>query len=263
MQIRLASYNIRKCLGMDRRRLPARTLDVVNALSADIVALQEVDRRRAPRPFALPPELIAAETHLRPVEIAPNPESLGWHGQSILLRRGLRAVAVDRIDLPSLEPRGAIAVEVEGEDGATFRVVTVHLALMRHWRRRQLAALSLRLAGAPPMPTAILGDFNEWSTRGGLEPLQAGFRIHAPGRSFPARQPMGRLDRVALSDGVQLIHAGVLDTPVSRLASDHLPIWADVKLDVRPGVTPDATGGVTGRVTGRVMGAMAPGGASG
>ncbi|MEI4486568.1 endonuclease/exonuclease/phosphatase family protein [Frigidibacter sp. MR17.14] len=231
MQIRLASYNIRKCLGMDRRRLPARTLDVVNALSADVIALQEVDRRLAPRPFALPPELIAAETQLRPVAIAPNPESLGWHGQSILLRRGLHALAVDRIDLPSLEPRGAIAVEIAGDDGLPFRVVTVHLALMRHWRRRQLAALRARLDTAAPMPTMILGDFNEWSGRGGMEPLAEAFRVHAPGRSYPATQPMGRLDRVALSQGVHLLGAGVLDTPLARVASDHLPVWADVRLE--------------------------------
>lgn len=231
MRIRLASYNIRKCLGSDRKRLPGRTLDVINALSADVVALQEVDRRYAPRPWALPPDLIAAETEFCPVEAAQSPESLGWHGQTVLLRKGLGARRVERMTLPALEPRGALAVEVMQEDGgAPWRVVCVHLGLMRRWRRLQLTAIREALAGHEEMPTVILGDFNEWSLAGGMEPLTDAFRVHAPGKSYPATQPMGRLDRVALGQGLHLLDAGVLDTPLARVASDHLPIWADVRV---------------------------------
>ena len=233
MRTRLASYNIRKCLGADGKRLPGRTLDVINALSADVVALQEVDRRHAPRPFALPPDLIAAETDFAPVDAAQSPQSLGWHGQTILLRRGLVASRVERLELPALEPRGALAVEVSGA-GAPYRVVCVHLGLMRRWRRLQLAAIRAALAGHDPMPTVILGDFNEWSVSGGMEPLVDAFHVHAPGRSFPASQPLGRLDRVALGAGLHLLDAGVLDTPLARVASDHLPIWADVRMEPRP-----------------------------
>ncbi|GGH47088.1 metal-dependent hydrolase [Frigidibacter albus] len=232
MRTRLASYNIRKCLGSDRQRLPGRTLDVINALSADVVALQEVDRRYAPRPFALPPGLIAAQTDFAPVDAAQSPESLGWHGQTVLLRRGLVAQRIERLELPALEPRGALAVEVAG-GGAPYRVVCVHLGLMRRWRRLQLAAIREALAGHADMPTVILGDFNEWSVSGGMEPLTDAFHVHAPGRSFPASQPIGRLDRVALGMGLHLLDAGVLDTPLARVASDHLPIWADVRMDAK------------------------------
>ena len=247
MEQRLASYNIRKCLGTDRKRLPGRTLDVVNALCADIVALQEVDHRLGPRPAALPPGLIAAETDFTPVTVATSPVSLGWHGQTVLLRRGLEARRVMRLDLPALEPRGALAVEVAhaGAEAAAFRVVAVHLGLMRRWRRRQLAAIRSALEGSTALPTVILGDFNEWSSAGGMEPLAGLFRVHAPGRSYPAGQPLGRLDRLALGGGVHLAEAGVLDTPLARIASDHLPVWADLRLSAprpAPAVTEAATG---------------------
>lgn len=244
MRTRLASYNIRKCLGSDGRRLPSRTLDVVNALSADVVALQEVDRRYAPRPWALPPALIAAETDFLPVGAALSAGSLGWHGQTVLLRKGLTVQRVERMTLPALEPRGALAVEVlPAGGGAPFRVVSVHLGLMRRWRRLQLTAIREALAGHEPMPTVILGDFNEWSAAGGMEPLTGAFRVHAPGRSYPATQPMGRLDRVALGEGLHLLDAGVLDTPLARVASDHLPVWADVRVEpVAAAAAPAARG---------------------
>lgn len=232
MRIRLASYNIRKCLGSDGARLPERTVDVLNALGADAIALQEVDRRMGPRPFALPPELIGARTGFAPVTAATSPVSLGWHGQTVLLRSGLRAAAVERLDLPALEPRGALFVDVAPEGGdPVFRMVAVHLGLIRRWRRLQLARIREALAAMPPLPTAILGDFNEWSASGGMEALSDGFHVHAPGRSFPASQPLGRLDRVATGRGLHLLDAGVLDTPVARVASDHLPIWADLRVE--------------------------------
>lgn len=233
MQLRLASYNIRKCKGGDGQREPGRTIDVVNALQADVVALQEVDHRLGPRPAALPADLIAAETDYAALPVALNGESLGWHGQTILMRKGLSARAFDRLELPALEPRGALLVEFgpEGGEGPALRLIAVHLGLLRRWRRLQMAAIRDRVLASAPLPTAILGDFNEWSVGGGMEPLTDHFHIHAPGRSFPATRPMGRLDRVALSAGLHLHEAGVLDTPLARVASDHLPVWADVTVN--------------------------------
>ncbi len=52
--LRLASYNIRKCLGLDLKRAPGRVMDVINGIDADIIVLQEADKRLGPRPAALP-----------------------------------------------------------------------------------------------------------------------------------------------------------------------------------------------------------------
>jgi endonuclease/exonuclease/phosphatase family metal-dependent hydrolase len=225
--LRLASYNLHKCVGPDGRRSPGRVIDVLNALGADVVALQEADRRLGPRPAALPRALIETATDFDLVNVDPESPSLGWHGNAVLVRRGLAARAVGRIALPGFEPRGGLVVEVESPLGP-LRLAAVHLGLLRRDRTRQLRALRDELAGRTPMPTAILGDFNEWSLRKGMEPLGGTFSVVTPGRSFHALHPMAHLDRLALCGALALRGAGVLDTAPARAASDHLPVWADV-----------------------------------
>lgn len=231
MTIRLASYNLHKCQGTDRRRDPGRIIDVLNTVEADVLALQEVDHRLGSRPEALPRRMIEAETDFEAVDLALNSASLGWHGQTLLLRKGTSLIAADRLHLPGLEPRGAVLAELELPDVGPLRIVGVHLGLIRHYRQKQLRAIRAALERRGPMPTVILGDFNEWSADRGLEPLHDLFQVHAPGRSFHAARPVAALDRVALSEGLELRDAGVVETPLSRIASDHLPIWADVALD--------------------------------
>ncbi len=228
MTLRLASYNAHKCLGTDRRRDPGRIVDVINSVDADVMALQEVDHRLGPRPAALPRRLVEDATDFEVLDLGLDGPSLGWHGQTLLLRRGTRLLARQRIALPGLEPRGAVLAELDLDDGP-MRIVGVHLGLLRRHRLHQLTAIRTLLAGRPAMPTAILGDFNEWSPRRGTGPLTDAFAVHAPGRSFHAARPVAALDRVALDHGLELCDAGVIETPLARRASDHLPVWADIR----------------------------------
>ncbi len=221
--IRIASYNLRKCVGTDRRRDPGRIIAVLNALKADVIALQEADRRLGARPAALPAEMIARETDMISLSAEDGP-SLGWHGNALLVRKGLEAGPMITLDLPGTEPRGAVAARING-----LLFVGVHLGLMRRDRRRQLGAILKRLA---PLggPSLIAGDFNEWSLTGrGLEPLAREFTIISPGLSFHSAHPVAPLDRFALGPAIRLKRAGVLETPLSRRASDHLPIWAELQ----------------------------------
>ena len=75
----------------------------------------------------------------------------------------------------------------------------------------------------------LTGDFNEWRGTRGLESLD-GLTVVAPGPSWPAPFPQLRYDRIALSSRLSVLGAGVYDTPLARIASDHLPIWADIAL---------------------------------
>jgi endonuclease/exonuclease/phosphatase family metal-dependent hydrolase len=222
-RMKLLTYNIRKAIGLDRRRDPHRVLEVINHTGADVVVLQEADRRLGNRPAALPARLIEEESDYTPVPLAANRVSLGSHGNAILVRKGTEVALPRRIELPGLEPRGAVSVEVAGQ----LRVIGTHLGLMRRHRIRQLSALS-EVLDDHPMPTAMLGDFNEWSAAQGFEALHDDFTLHAPGRSFHAARPMAALDRVALSSQLELRDAGVVETPLSRIASDHLPVWVEV-----------------------------------
>lgn len=219
---RIASYNIRKARGIDGRRDAGRIVDVINGLDADVIALQEADRRLGDRPTAVPNDLIARATDFDVMPLALNNVSLGWHGNAMLVRRGVGVAGVSRITLPGAEPRGAVAVHLD--DGLT--VVGVHLGLLRSSRRKQLAAIASRFD--TPKNVVIIGDMNEWAPKRGFEALQNGFRLHTPGRSFHARRPIAALDRVALSHNLRLVDAGVEQGAVAKRASDHLPIWADV-----------------------------------
>ncbi|WP_212523973.1 endonuclease/exonuclease/phosphatase family protein [Actibacterium sp. MT2.3-13A] len=227
--LRAASYNIRKCVGLDWRRRPDRVIEVIAALRADIVALQEADKRLGARPAALCGAALARQTGLVPVAVADNDVSLGWHGNAILVRRGIEVERVTRLDLPGLEPRGAVIADLR-RGGQPLRVVAAHLGLLRRHRQRQLGTIADRLAGLAPRPTMIMGDFNEWSDTAGLEPLQPAFTVHAPGRSYHAARRLAPLDRIATCPAFELRGAGMEEGPQAARASDHLPIWADLSL---------------------------------
>lgn len=224
--LRIASYNIRKAWGLDQRRDPARSIAVINALEADIVVLQECDRRLGCRPAALPRKLIEDESDFAVAEVARNDVSLGWHGNAVLVRKGYAALNVSHIHLPVLEPRGAVRVEIGGP--VSLSVVGVHLGLRRRDRVRQLRAIAAACGSTGP--TIVAGDYNAWSERLGCDVFEERFEVLSPGRSFHASRPIAALDRVAVSEGVRVTDAGVHDCPVARRSSDHLPIWADVSL---------------------------------
>ena len=221
---RIASYNIRKAVGLDRKRNPRRVLDVVNGLDADLVVLQEADLRLGQRPPAIPRKLIEQNTGFDLVPAAGNGISIGWHGNAVLIRRGMRPASVVPLELPGLEPRGAVLVEVAGP--APITVVAVHLGLTRNFRRRQLQTICENIDN--PRHTIIAGDFNEWSQKRGLEPLLAQFNILSPGKSFHSAFPVASLDRFALGEALVPQGSGVETGELARQASDHLPVWVDI-----------------------------------
>lgn len=223
--LRLATWNIRKCVGLDRRRDPHRVARTIAKLEADVMVLQEADKRLGSRPAALTREIVESETGLLPANAGGHEASIGFHGNAVLLAPDLHVEDRFCVHLPGIEPRGALILDIAG--AAKLRVVAVHLGLLRSSRRAQLTTIRERLAAMSDRPTVILGDFNEWSKRRGLEPL-IGFNVHAPGRSFHAARPVAALDRIAIDDGFTLRDAAVVETRETRIASDHLPVWADL-----------------------------------
>ncbi len=226
--MKIASYNIRKCIGLDRRRDPQRVLSVLSELEVDIVALQEADKRLGRRPSSLPIDLIERHTGMLPLELGGAGPSLGWHGNALLLRPDSSFADVECLDLPGLEPRGAVIVDISLKNAPSVRLVTVHLGLLRKSRIRQIAYIRDAVANRTRRPTVIMGDFNEWSASKGLGNLSEDFNIVAPGKSFHAARPVAKLDRFALSRDLYVRDAGVIDNISARRASDHLPIWADI-----------------------------------
>jgi endonuclease/exonuclease/phosphatase family metal-dependent hydrolase len=227
--IRVASYNMRKAIGTDRRRSPERTIEVLNELDADVIALQEADRRFGARQSAIPFPLLAEHSDYKPVAFEARDGSIGWHGNALLVRKSAEVLAKSLVHLPSLEPRGAVMADVR-VNGASIRVVGMHLDLSGLWRRKQAHAVLHHVAGRETkLPAVLMGDLNEWSARGGcLRDFAHHCRFAECGKSFHVRRPVARLDRIMVTDGLEIGACGVHQSATARKASDHFPVWAEL-----------------------------------
>jgi endonuclease/exonuclease/phosphatase family metal-dependent hydrolase len=228
-RLRVASYNIRKAVGLDWRRRPERILHVLDEIGADVAVLQEADKRLGLRPAAIPHVLIEAHGGFRHLDPGPGP-SLGWHGNAVLLRDGTRAEMVERLHLPGLEPRGALVTRVgpTGGGGALL-LVAAHLGLNLGSRHRQVAAILAATAGRDA-PLVIAGDLNDRAPARLLAPWAGELSVVTPGLSVHAAHPVVALDHLILGGAVRALRAGVHVSPRARVASDHLPVWADLEV---------------------------------
>ena len=251
--ITVASYNMRKAVGTDRRRRPDRVLHVLQEMDADIVALQEADKRFGTRASAVPHGLIDSHGLYKPVEFGVShsrlahampwgervetmlkldTRNLGWHGNAILVKRDIEVTGVEALHLPTLEPRGAVLAElvVRGQ----------RIADRRHAPRpsagcggggRCAASSSISSKRHRPMPTVLMGDTNEWRVAGGcLGEFGDGYRFAPTGNSFHARRPVAALDRILVANSLRIEAAGVHASAEAKKASDHLPVWARLGL---------------------------------
>lgn len=225
--LRLASYNIQKCIGLDLRRQPRRTLQVIDHIGAQIVLLQEADKRLAPRPAALP-HFVVQEAGWQIADLG-GAGSLGWHGNAILWKgQDLRLLDQGHLPLPGLEPRGAVWASFETPIGR-LRVLGAHLGLTGGARREQVHKMAQATRGWKDMPCVWGGDFNDWARRPGFLSLAPDMQFQEPAPSFPALRPLVALDRIALGAGLRFAKGGVHTAQPAHIASDHLPVWADVQ----------------------------------
>jgi len=246
--ITLASYNMHKAVGLDGRRDPHRVLKVLQEIDADIVALQEADKRMGGRGSTVPHELIDSHGLYKPVHfgvrhkrklegvrkhadriLKVNTRNIGWHGNAILVKPHIGVLDCAVLELPTLEPRGAVIAELMIGD-KPLRVVGMHLDLSGLWRKRQMRAILDAIARRPNrMPTVLMGDTNEWRTEAGcLREIEPEFHLAPTGASFHARHPVAALDRIIVHKDLNIEAAGVHMSPAARRASDHLPIWARI-----------------------------------
>ena len=227
----IASYNIHKGVGRDRRFDPHRTVMVIKEINPDVIALQEADRRFGNRSGLLDIDMLKRECGLVPVPLAFSQGGHGWHGNVILYRQGSVA-AIRQINLPGLEPRGALVVDLDLPAGP-LRIIAAHLGLLRRSRALQIAALISIAKPRDDRPVLLMGDFNEWrlGNRSSLQGLAPAFGpLHAAIPSFPSRFPVWALDRVFGYPSNLISSVTLHDTPLARIASDHLPLKAVIDL---------------------------------
>lgn len=227
----IASYNIHKAVGLDRRFDPRRIISVIGELGADVVAVQEANKRFGARSCLLDLDILKHEHGLVPVPLEGEDRIHGWHGNLILFRNG-EVTDARWLNLPGIEPRGAVMIDLT-LDAGPLRIIAAHLGLFRSSRRQQVEMLVSLSEPEDGRPTILIGDLNEWrvgasSALQGLEPAFG--PLHATIPSFPARFPVLPLDRVLARPHHLISHVDVHDTPLARVASDHLPIKAGIRL---------------------------------
>lgn len=227
--LRVASWNIHKGVGSDRRRDLARTAVVIAEMAPDILALQEADTRFGTRTGLLDLDALHRETGLVPVPVPGAGAAHGWHG-NLILTRNATVEDVHRLSLPGLEPRGALVADLM-TTGGPLRVIATHLGLLAASRQAQTRRLLDQIAGMDNRPLLLMGDLNEWRATGGaaLAPLRARFRLPHAVPSFPARYPLLPLDRIMACNQSAISGVAAHDSPLARTASDHRPVIARLK----------------------------------
>jgi len=228
--LRVASYNIHGGQGGDGRVSVERVGSVLAELGADLVALQEVDSRGARASAPHPGEQLATLTGMSPVFGPTMTEGSGDYGNVLLSSLPIRDTRQHDLSVAGREPRGAIEIVVDAH-GHRIRVLATHLGLSAAERRVQARRL-IRLIGADlELPLVLLGDFNEWLPWSRtMRWLGRALGAAAAPRSYPSRVPLFALDRVWARPAHLLRNVHAHRSPDARLASDHLPVIAQIDL---------------------------------
>jgi endonuclease/exonuclease/phosphatase family metal-dependent hydrolase len=240
--IRVVTYNVHKCVGLDRRERPERIAAVLRETDADIIALQEVvsveDNARRELHQA---RFIASELGCD-FRIGENRRHKGGaYGNVILTRLPVEDCRNHDITWRRREPRGCLRVDLRlgGPDAPLLHVFNVHLGtafVERRYQGRTLTGEGILRSSDLRGPRVVLGDFNEWTrglaTRLLAEELEsADIRHHLRRRStYPGPLPFLHLDHVYHDPALELISLRLHRSRTALVASDHLPLVADFRI---------------------------------
>jgi endonuclease/exonuclease/phosphatase family metal-dependent hydrolase len=234
--LRVLTYNVRRCLGVDGLYSPERVADVIAECEADIVALQELDVGRLRSGGIDQASVIARRLGIDHVHFHPAlRKGDELYGDAILTRSRSSLVRAGALPSPAAwrraETRGAVWAALEPNG---LQVINTHLGLGRRERRLQAAELRGEWLGEADMaaPLVLLGDFN--SMPGGR--VYRAFRTRlrdanaGGGPTFPTFRPILRIDHIFVSPAISLAGATVHRSALARIASDHFPLHADLIL---------------------------------
>ena len=236
------TYNVHRCVGTDRQLDVERVAGVLAALEPDIVCLQELDVGRARTGGVDQAEAIAFELNMKSRFHAAMTVEEELYGDAILTalpHRVVKADALPTLNLPGLEPRGALWLDLQIGD-RTLQIINTHLGLVPREQRAQAAhLLGPEWVGAARTrgPMMAVGDFNAPPTSSVYRAFRRRLTDAAlqadsfkPVATFPSAFPMLRIDHVFVSEGVRVRRVGAADGLVARRASDHLPLIVDFDL---------------------------------
>jgi endonuclease/exonuclease/phosphatase family metal-dependent hydrolase len=240
MRIRVATYNVHKCRGLDRRTDPERIAAIIRELDADVIALQEVLDVHAGRPeYDQARRLEAALQEYRSCFGENRTLHGGGYGNLTLTRLPLATCVNYDITWRDRERRGCLRTDISLRDRSILHLFNVHLGTSfierRHQARRLLTDAVLEGAGLSG-PRIVVGDFNEW-TRGLASRLMGkAFASIEPrahlryARTYPGVFPLLHLDHFSYDQWLELRSFRLHRSRRALIASDHLPMVAEFAL---------------------------------
>lgn len=232
----VATYNIHRSVGTDGIKDPGRIATVLRDMSCDIVGLQEVESHGPRGGDAHQLDFLAREAGYHAVA-GPTMEQPGGHyGNALLTRARIVAVSRHTFAASRWEPRGAVEARLEIH-GRPLRAIVTHLGLRSAERRRQIAGILDIARADESTPTVLLGDFNEWLPWARARRRLRGYfgRFPTPA-TFPSNRPLFALDHVCVRAEEASLDVAPIRTPLSRVASDHLPLRAEISIREPSGI---------------------------
>ncbi len=244
--LRVMTYNVHSCIGMDGKLSPDRIARVIACHTPDVVALQELDVGRARTGGVDQVRRIAASLEMN-FQFHPA-RYIGEerYGNAVLTALPMRLVKAASLpglaDRPRLESRGALWVAID-VNGVEIQLINTHLGLRPRERQAQVQALLgeawLEHPDCRP-PVVVCGDFNARPSSASCRQLRQRLRDaqlelsrQRPRSTFFGRFPTARIDHIFIHPGIEVLDVDVPRAELSRLASDHLPLIVDIRLPSR------------------------------
>lgn len=235
VDVRVATYNIHRSRGMDRRTRPERIAAVLATIDPDIVALQEVIGPGLTGPGHA--EELGAALGMGWI-MAPTRE-LRRHqfGNVVLSRFPIRDHSQCDLSWKTCEPRCSQRVAVDLGDAGLLQVYNVHLGTALLERRYQAPKVAHWIDDRRVRdPKIVLGDFNEWGR--GLVADVLAERLRSIDlyphlkrrRTYPGFFPVLHLDHIYFSGNIEILRVELPRTRLALVASDHLPLVADIRI---------------------------------
>ncbi|HKW17608.1 MAG TPA: endonuclease/exonuclease/phosphatase family protein [Terriglobales bacterium] len=240
-RIRVATYNVHKCRGLDRRTSPERIAAVIGELDADVVAIQEIlNAQHGPAKYD---QARSIHKCLGQYEwrFGENRTLQGGpYGNMTLSRLPVQFSKNYDLTWKHRERRGCLRTDVLLAPGMVLHIFNVHLGTSfferRHQGRKLLSSevLSRRDYRGARM---IVGDFNEW-TRGLVSrSMSDAFETINPrrfmrySRTYPGILPVLNLDHLYYDKQLSLRSFRLHRSRTALIASDHLPLIAEFQIE--------------------------------
>ncbi len=240
LQLRVATYNIHRSVGLDRLRRPQRVAEVLKQIDADIIGLQEVVSIRGKNiekdQAKYISELLGMEYRMGITRKYRG----GFYGNVLLSRFPFLSDRFFDLSHPGREKRGCLHADLAISKNHVLHIYNAHLGTAFRERQRQARSMILELMSDLERQSGtriLLGDFNDWTRSLPTRLFSSHFsgedirhKLHKK-RSYPGILPLIHLDHIYYDDELVLEKVRLHKSRAALIASDHLPLVADFRLN--------------------------------